>query len=101
MPAGAAPDRANTDQANHARAFAASTDAARSGAEPFVAMHLRRLSHPRLVHALPRTSASASLFQAACVVPPSFADSIALHEHVTALTGGSLSTGPSRAPPVA
>jgi hypothetical protein len=79
----------------------ASTDAVRSDGEPFAATHLRRVLHRRLVHALPRTSASASLFQTACVVPPSFAHSLAVREHVTPLAVASLSTGPSRAPPIA
>ncbi|MGA9716995.1 MAG: hypothetical protein WBQ79_01845 [Acidobacteriaceae bacterium] len=101
VPAGAARDRADAVHANQAQAFAASTDAVRPGAEPFAATHLRRVLHRRLVHALPRTSASAPLFQAARVVPPSFAHRLAVREHVTALTTASLSTGPSRAPPTA
>ena len=94
-------DRADAVHANQAQAFASSTDAVRPGAGPFAATHLRRVLHRRLVHALPRTSASASLFQATCVVPPSFAHSLAVREHVTALTSALLSTGPSRAPPAA
>lgn len=97
LAAGGMQGPADAVHGNRAQAFAAGTPSV----EPFAPVHLRRVAPSRLVHALPRTSASASLFRAASAVPPIFAHSLALHEHVAALTVASLSTGPSRAPPAA
>ena len=62
-------------------------DPASLGASPLATGHLRHVSHSRLVRALPRTSAPASLFKAACVVKPDFAESLLARENVLALGG--------------
>jgi hypothetical protein len=71
------------------------------GANPLASAHLRQVSHQRVVRALPRTSAPASLFKAACVVPPDLAETLLVRENVLALGGAPRAPGPSRAPPTA
>lgn len=63
--------------------------------------HLRQVSHHRMVRALPRTSAPASLFKTACIVTPDFAENLLARENVLALGGAHRAPGPSRAPPAA
>ncbi len=63
--------------------------------------HLRQVSHGRLVRALPRSSAPASLFKKTCIVTPDFAESLLARENVLALGGAPRAPGPSRAPPAA
>jgi hypothetical protein len=74
-------------------------DSAVFGASPLASGHLGQVSHHRAVRALPRTSAPASLFKAACVVKPDFAESLLARENVLALGGAPRAPGPSRAPP--
>jgi hypothetical protein len=77
------------------------TDPAVFGASPLTSAHLRHVSPHRLVRPLPRTSAPASLFKAACVVKPDFAERLLARENVLALGGAPRAPGPSRAPPAA
>jgi hypothetical protein len=78
----------------HAHPLGFGTSAVASG-------HLRQVSHHRMVRALLRTSAPASLFKTACVVTPDFAEGLLARENVLALGGAPRAPGPSRAPPAA
>jgi hypothetical protein len=106
LPTGAAHAResarpADVSSAHAAQDAAATPDTGVSGADLFAPAHLRGVSHPRLVHALPRTSTPATLFRASCVIAPSFARRLPARESVMALSSAPRSPGPSRAPPVA
>jgi hypothetical protein len=70
-------------------------------ATPLTPGYLRQVSHHRLVRALPRASAPASLFKAACVVTPDSAGSLLARENVLALGGAARAPRRSRAPPAA
>jgi hypothetical protein len=76
-------------------------DPAVFGASPLASGHLGQVSHHRTVRALARPSAPASLFKAACVVKPDFAESLLAQENVLALGGAPRAPGQSRAPPAA
>jgi hypothetical protein len=92
---------ADVSSAHSAQDATATQETAASSAELFAPSHLRGVSHPRLVHALLRTSAPATLFRASCLIAPSFAKRLTARENVTALSGAPRTPGPSRAPPVA
>ena len=78
------------------------TDPVAFDTNPLAAAHLRQLSHQRTVRALPqRVSAPTSLLNAACIVPPDFAETLLVPENVLALGGAPRAPGPSRAPPTA
>ena len=77
------------------------SDSAVFDANPLASGHLRHVSHQRMVRALPRTSAPASLFKSACIVTPDFSESRLARENVLALGDAPHAPGPSRAPPAA
>ncbi len=66
---------------------------------PATAGHLRRVSHLRMVRAVPRASAPTSLFQAVSVITPDVVEASPAKENVLALGGAPRAPGPSRAPP--
>jgi hypothetical protein len=106
LPTGAAHVResarpADVNSAHSAQDTAATQETVVSSAELFAPAHLRGVLHSRLVHALPRTSAPATLFRASGLIAPSFAKGLPARENVTALSGAPRTPGPSRAPPVA
>lgn len=75
------------------------TDSAAFGVNPWPAGHLRRVSHLRMVRAIPRASAPTSLFQAVSVITPDVVEAALAKENVLALGGAPRAPGPSRAPP--
>ena len=66
---------------------------------PATAGHLRRVSHLRMVRAVPRASAPTWLFQAVSVITPDVVEASLAKENVVALGGAPRAPGPSRAPP--
>jgi hypothetical protein len=76
-------------------------DPVRSGTSAMASGHLRQVSQHRVVRALPRTSAPASLFKTTCIVTPDSAKSLLARENVLAFGGAARAPGPSRAPPAA
>lgn len=75
------------------------TDSAAFGVNPLPAGDLRRVSHLRMVRAVPRASAPTSLFQAVSVTTPDVVEAALAKENVLALGGVPRAPGPSRAPP--
>jgi hypothetical protein len=76
-------------------------DPLQSGTSVIASGHLRQPSHHRMMRALPRSSAPASLFKSACIVTPDFAESLLARENLLAFGGAPRAPGPSRAPPAA
>ena len=77
------------------------TDSAAFGVNPWPAGDLRRVSHLRMVRAVPRASAPTSLFQTVSVITPDVVSAALAKENVLAFGGAPRAPGPSRAPPVA
>lgn len=71
------------------------------GMYPWPAGHLQRVSHLRMVRAVPRASAPTSLFQSVSCITPDVVETALAKENVLALGGAPRAPGPSRAPPAA
>ena len=76
-------------------------DSAAFGVNPWPAGHLRRVSHLRMVRAVPRASAPTPLFQAVSVITPDVVEAALAKENLLALGSAPRASGPSRAPPTA
>jgi hypothetical protein len=81
--------------------FAAGPDPFVFSTEPLPSGHLLHVSPPRVMHALPRVSAPASLFRAVCATTPEFNETLLARENVLALGGAPRAPGLGRAPPAA
>src|ERR1700704_569103 len=65
--------------------FAAGPDPFVFSTEPLPSGHVLHVSAPRVMHALPRVSAPASLFRAVCATTPEFNETLLARENVLAL----------------
>jgi hypothetical protein len=101
LPAAILRSRSSSSSSTDELLFAAGPDPFVFSTEPLPSGHVLQVSPPRIMHALPRVSAPASLFQTVCAATPEFDETLLARENVLALGGAPRAPGLGRAPPAA